>query len=144
MTNRTRRRIAIVALAPVAALSAWGLLELAGVDLVVTTGDGTVGAGDVAAAALLAGLAAWVAVGLLERYTRRPGFWWPPLGSTALALSTLGPSYFSDGSSAVALIALHVVTAIVLIYGFATTLEQWCDCGATRIGGRLPRTDPSH
>lgn len=129
MTDRTRHRIATVVLAPAAALSAWALIRVAGVDLIVTTGNGTVGPVDVVAAALLAALGAWVVVWLLERHTGRPGLWWPPLGSTTLAISTLGPSYLSDGTSAVALTGLHFVTAIVIICGFAATLPAWCTCG---------------
>jgi hypothetical protein len=136
MTNRTRRRIATVILAPVAALLTWAAMRLVGVDFVVNTGDGTVGPIDVVAAALLGALGGWLAVRLLERHTRRPGLWWPPLGSTALAVSTLGPSYLSDGISAVALTALHFATAIVVITGFATTLPT-CRCASAPVR-RLP------
>jgi hypothetical protein len=143
MTRRTRRRIATVVLAPVAALSAWALIRLIGVDLVVTTGDGTVGPGDVISAALLGALGAWFAVRLLERYTSRPGFWWPPLGSTALAISTIGPSHLAGGASAAALVALHFVTAIVVITGFATTLPSRCDCSPRSLRGGMARSDPA-
>ena len=74
-------------------------------------------------------LAGWAVVTLLERHTRRPWFWWPFLGSTALSVSMIGPSYLADGASAVALIALHFVTAIVVIGGLATTLTACRDCG---------------
>jgi hypothetical protein len=47
MTHHTRRRIVTVALAPAAALAAWALVTLLGIDLVVSTGDGTVGPADV-------------------------------------------------------------------------------------------------
>jgi uncharacterized protein DUF6069 len=103
MTDRTRRRIVTVVLAPIAALLAWGCIRLAGVDLVVRTGDGTVGPVDVVAAALIGALGAWFAVRLPERHTRRAGLWWPPLGSSALAVSTIGPSYLADSTSALAL-----------------------------------------
>jgi Family of unknown function (DUF6069) len=49
---------------------------------------------------------------------RGHGRWWPFIGSTALAISMLGPSYLADGSSAVSLICLHVVVGVVLITGF--------------------------
>jgi hypothetical protein len=132
MKDRTRLRIGTVILAPAAALLTWACIRLAGVDLVVKTGDGTVGPIDVAAASLAGALGGWLAVRLLERHTRRPGLWWPPLGSTTLAVSTIGPSYLSDGVSAVALTALHFVTAIVVITGFATTL-QTCRVISTRL-----------
>jgi uncharacterized protein DUF6069 len=131
MNDRTRRRIVTVVLAPVAALLAWACIRLAGVDLVVRTGDGTVGPVDVVAAALVGALGAWFAVRLLGWYTRRPGLWWPPLGSSALAVSTIGPSYLADSTSALALTGLHFVTGIVLIGGFATTLRTCRDWGTS-------------
>jgi Family of unknown function (DUF6069) len=143
MSDYTRRRIGTVAFAAAAALVTWACIRLAGVDLVVETGDGTVGPVDVVAAALMGAVGGWLVVRLLERHTRRPAFWWPPLGSTALAISTIGPAYLSDGISAVALTALHFVTAIVVITGFATTLPQCRDCGTAGVGGAAPRSDPA-
>ena len=122
MTNRTRRRIGTVVLAPVAALTAWGCIRLIGIDLVVSTGSGTVGPVDVFVAALIGALAAWVVVRLLEHHVRQPRAWWSFVGSTALAVSIIGPAWLADGASSVALIALHVVTAVVVIVGFAATL----------------------
>jgi hypothetical protein len=87
----TRRRIATVVLAPIVALGGWALIRLAGIDLTVSVDPGTVRAGDVFAAALVAALGAWGVVLLLERYTRSPRRWWPFIGSTALALSVIGP-----------------------------------------------------
>jgi len=129
--DRTRRRIVTVVLAPAGALLAWTGIRLAGVDLVVKTGDGTVGPIEVVVAALVGALGGWFAVRLLERHTRRPGLWWPPLGSSALAISTLGPSYLDDSTSALALTGLHFVTGIVVITGFATTLPTRCGWGTT-------------
>jgi hypothetical protein len=123
----TRRRIATVVLAPIVALGGWALIRLAGIDLTVSVDPGTVRAGDVFAAALVAALGAWGVVLLLERYTRSPRRWWPFIGSTALALSVIGPSYLADGASAAALIGLHVITAVVVITGFAPTLSVACD-----------------
>jgi Family of unknown function (DUF6069) len=123
----TRSRIATVVLAPVVALGGWALIRLAGIDLTVSAGPGTVRAGDVFAAALVVALGAWGVVLLLERYTRSPGRWWPFIGSTALALSIIGPSYLADGASAAALIGLHAITAVVVITGFAATLSVACD-----------------
>lgn len=121
-TSRTRRRVATVALAPVAALMAWGLIRLAGIDLTVSVGDGTVGPVDVFGAALLAALAGWLVVRLLERYSRYPRQRWSFVGSTAMAVSIIGPVYVADGASGVALISLHLVVAIAVITGFAGTL----------------------
>jgi Family of unknown function (DUF6069) len=139
MTTRTRRRLATVVLAPAAALAAWACIRVAGIDLVVSSGDGTVGAADVVVAALAASLAAWVVVPQLEWRTRRPWLWWPALGSTALAVSTIGPSWPAEGAGSAALVALHFVTAVVVITGFATTLPECRDC----VRGRVLRGDPA-
>jgi Family of unknown function (DUF6069) len=142
MTDRTRRRIGTVLAAPAAALVAWAGIRLAGIDLAVSAGDGTVDAVDVAAAALFGGFGGWFVVHLLERHSSRPWFWWPALGSTALAVSTIGPAYLADSTTAIALTALHFVTAIIVIGGFAATLPACRDCGA-RMCGCLPRSDPA-
>ena len=122
MSHRHRRRIATVLIAPVVALGAWALIRLAGIDLEVSAGPGTVGPVNVLTAALAGALAGWIVVGLLERYSRRPRARWPFVGSTALAVSITGPAWLADGASAAALIALHFVTAVVVIIGFAPTL----------------------
>jgi Family of unknown function (DUF6069) len=61
-------------------------------------------------------LAGWGAFALLLR--RRGARWWPFVGSTALAISIIGPSYLADGISAVSLICMHVGVGVVLITGF--------------------------
>jgi Family of unknown function (DUF6069) len=122
MTDNTRRRIGTVVLAPAAALAAWAVIRLTGIDLVVSVGDGTVGPTDVFGAALLGALAGWAVVRLLERTIRYPRRLWSFLGSTALAVSVIGPTSFADGTSSVALIALHFVVAVIVIGGFGRTL----------------------
>ena len=122
MSSNTRRRIATVLLAPAAALAGWALTKAIGVDLVVSTGNGKVGAGDVFVAALAAALAAWGAARVIERRSRRPRAVWSFTASTALAVSVIGPSWLADGASAVALIGLHFVTAAVVIVGFVPTI----------------------
>lgn len=131
MTHRTRHRIVTVTLAPVAALAAWAPMRLAGADLAVRAG-GTVGPADVVAAALVGGLGAWYVVRTLEDTTRRPAFWWPIVGSTVLGASLIGPSYLADGVDALALGGLHVVTAMVLIWGLERTLPSGHACSCDR------------
>lgn len=118
----------MVTLAPAAAIVTWAAVRLAGGDFVLEGGHGTVGPGDVVGAALVAGLGAWYVVRLLERRTGRPGFWWPLVGSTVLGVSLIGPSYLADGVDALALSGLHIVTAMVLIWGLATTLPGYNAC----------------
>jgi hypothetical protein len=104
MIGMTRRRIATVVLAPCAALATWAVARL------------TVDPVDVVAAALLGALVSWAAAGTLERRSKRPRIVWSGCATSALAISLLA------GPSAVASITMHVVTAAVLIVGFAGTL----------------------
>lgn len=124
MTRHTRRRIATVILAPAAALLAWAVIRLAGIHLTVS-GPGarsTVHPGDVVFAALVCALAGLFVVRLLERHSSRPRRHWAMIASMAFAVSMIGPSRLADGESAAALIALHVVTAVAVMLGFAETL----------------------
>jgi Family of unknown function (DUF6069) len=124
MTPNTRLRLLTIVLAPTAALAAWGLIRLAGVDLVTSPGGdtSTVGAPDVVAASLIAALLAYGVVRVIERRSREPRRTWSFVSSTALAVSVIGPSWLADGASAVALVGLHFVTAGVVIGGLGATL----------------------
>jgi hypothetical protein len=122
MSRVRSRRIATVVVAPLAALAAWALFRSAGVPFHVSTGNGRVAADDVVVAATLAALVGWAVVRQLERRARRPRLWWARIASTGFALSIIGPSWLADGASSVALMALHLVTAVVIVVGFAATL----------------------
>jgi hypothetical protein len=113
-----------------------------GVDLDVSQGDGTVGAADVFVGALVGALGGWVVVRLLERHSRQPRRHWAMIGSTALAVSMIGPSWLADGASAVGLIVLHIVVAVVVISGFAVTLLV-CQDDADRAVRRSAHSDPA-
>ena len=119
MGTATRRSIVVVAAAAAGALTLWAVIRLLGIDLTVQSGQGSsqVGAVDVLTAAVVAGLAAWVVHILLARWRRLT--WWPFIGSTATAVSIIGPSYLADGIAAVALICLHLLVGVVLTVGFA-------------------------
>ena len=123
-TRTTRSSLAVVAAGMATALVVWAVIRLLGVDLTVEAGSGTaqVGAVDVLLASLVAGVAAWGVYALLAQWRRAR--WWPFVGSTALAISMLGPSYLADGISAVSLICLHVLVAVVLIMGFARFIPR--------------------
>jgi Family of unknown function (DUF6069) len=118
MKATTRNSLSVVAAGMAAGLVVWAVVRLLGVDLTVESGSGTtqVDVVDVLVTTLVAGLAAWGVFALLLR--RRRARWWPFVGSTALAISMLGPSYLADGISAVSLICMHVVVGVVLIMGF--------------------------
>jgi hypothetical protein len=126
VTSRTRRRIGTVIVAPAAALALRGLIRSTGIDLDVSTGNGTIGPADVLTAALIGALAGWLVVRRLESHSRHPRRRWAFTGSTALSMSMLGPAWLADGSSALALMTLHLVTGAVVITGFAATLPLRC------------------
>jgi hypothetical protein len=109
-----------VAVAAVVALAIWAVVQLLGVDLTVRIGQdpSEVGAVDVLVTTVLAGLAAWGVHRVLARRARTAR-WWPFVGSTAIAVSMIGPSYLADGAAAVALISMHVAVGVVLVWGFA-------------------------
>jgi hypothetical protein len=129
---RARRTTTVVA-APLAALATWALFRAAGVDFHVSTGDGRVGAGDVVVAATVVGLVGWVVVRWLERHVERPRLWWARVGSTALAVSIVGPSWLAHDVDSVALMTLHIVTAAVIVV-VATTVP-WRRRGSRRASG---------
>jgi Family of unknown function (DUF6069) len=118
MRATTRNSLAVVAAGMAAGLIVWAVVRLLGVELTVESGSGTtqVEVVDVLLASLVAGLAAWGVFALLLRWRRAR--WWPFVGSTALAISIIGPSYLADGTSAVSLICMHIIVGAVLITGF--------------------------
>jgi hypothetical protein len=122
MSKIRSRRVTTVVLAPAAALATWALFRAAGVTFHVSTGSGRVGAGDVVVGATVAALLGWLVVRWLEGHVQRPRLWWARTGSTAFAISVIGPSWLADGVSSVALIVLHLVTAVVIVIGFAATV----------------------
>ena len=117
--GRSRARSAwVVAAAALVALVIWGLARALGVELTVGKGDqaSLVGAADVLVAVLVAGVAAWGAQRFLAR--RGAAGWWPFVGSTALAISIIGPTWLADGMASVVLIGMHLAVGLVLIAGF--------------------------
>jgi len=113
-----------VAAASLVALAVWGLARALGVELTVGKGDqaSLVGAADVLVAVLVAGLAAWLAQRLLAR--RGAAGWWPFVGSTALAISIIGPTWLADGAASVVLIGMHLAVGLVLIAGFNRSVSR--------------------
>jgi hypothetical protein len=118
LRGSAQRSAAIVAAALIVGLAIWALARLLGVELTVGKGQeaSSVGAADVLVTVVLAGLAAWVVQRLLAR--RGAAGWWPFVGSTALAVSIIGPTWLADGMASVVLIAMHLAVGLVLIAGF--------------------------
>ncbi|MFG2089521.1 MULTISPECIES: DUF6069 family protein [unclassified Spirillospora] len=119
------RRTLTVAGATAAALLLWTLAgPVAGhAPSAATGGDAQpVGAVPVAVAGLLAGLAAWALLALLERTVGRPGRVWTIAAVAVLALSMTGPlGSAADTASAAILAAMHLLVAAVLIPGLGLT-----------------------
>ena len=118
MHPSAKRTTGVIAVAAAAALVIWAVARLLGVDVEVELGGEIrqVGPVDILVTTIVAGLAAWVVYSLLAR-TPRTARWWPFVGSTAIAISMLGPSYLSDGAAAVTLIAMHFAVGVILIKG---------------------------
>jgi hypothetical protein len=113
-----RRSAGVVAAALVVALAIWALAHLLGVELTVGKGQDAspVGAADVLVTVVLAGVASWGVQRLLARHGAAG--WWPFVGSTALAISIIGPTWLADGAASVVLIGMHLAVGLVLIAGF--------------------------
>jgi Family of unknown function (DUF6069) len=138
MTARNSR-FATVVVAPVAALAAWAVVRLIGADLVLKSGR-TIGPGQVVAAALVGALAGWVVARWIEQHSRRPRPVWTFVGTTVLSASTIGPSWLADGATGVALVALHFVTGVIVIAGFAGTLPVRRSTGSAYVTNVMPKS----
>ncbi|MFG1928129.1 DUF6069 family protein [Cryptosporangium sp. NPDC048952] len=118
--SRAGTRSLAVAGATAAAVAGWVVIgPIAGADLVVVGNNGrtlTVGVGAVIFLSVLAGLAAWALLALLERVTTRARVIWLAAAAVVLLLS-FAPLTGSDATTEtrVGLAALHVVVAAVLI-----------------------------
>ncbi|MRG60265.1 hypothetical protein GE115_10350 [Agromyces sp. CFH 90414] len=120
---RRRRlgRAATVAIAVVLPLLLWVVaVPVAGLELAVGSGAAaqTIGPAAIIGAALVAGLAAWGVLALLERFTGHGPRTFAIIGWTLLALSLLGPvTIGAAGPMLVVLLAMHVVTGAILVIG---------------------------
>ena len=125
MRTLVLRSTAVVAAAAGAGLVIWAVVRLLGVELTVGKGADVsqVGPVEVLVVSVLAGLAAGAVHRLLARSPRSVR-WWPFVGSTAIAVSMLGPSYLADGAAAVALMCMHLAVGFVLVWGFARWTPQ--------------------
>ncbi|GAA3777108.1 DUF6069 family protein [Micromonospora maritima] len=123
---RRRDRLLTVLAATVATLLGWVVaVPLAGVDLTARAGGGgeqRVTPVAVAVSTLLAGLAGWAVLALLERFTGRARTIWTVIAVLVLLVSLLGPVGAGAGRAAtVTLVALHLVAAAVLVPGLRRT-----------------------
>lgn len=123
----TARPIAVV-LAVLAALAVWGLSELVfGIDVRQPAfGTGVpqdLTAGPIVVASVVAGLAAWLALAVLERLTRHARAAWVTLATLVLVASLEAPlsGRGIDGQSRLVLTLLHLTVGALLIVLLART-----------------------
>lgn len=114
------RRAATLLGAVAAPAALWWITgPLAGIEITADTGGGPAPVGPVAVviAALVAGIAGWGLLAVLERTTRRPTLIWTWTSVAVLALSLAGPltSSTSGPAGTLALVAMHLITGAVLI-----------------------------
>ena len=138
MSPSTLKRLEVIATAVGAAIVVRGAFLLFGVDLDLKeqASMDSVGVVDVLVASILAGFGAWGVHALLVRQDKAR--YWPFVASTVLAISMTGPGYLADGTSAVALMALHFAVAVPLIVGFAKlSPETACEPRSADRPGRV-------
>ncbi|MEO3922341.1 DUF6069 family protein [Micromonosporaceae bacterium B7E4] len=131
--NATRirlRRLGVLGMAAVAAEAAFFVLrDAAGIELAARSGSSVteVGPVAVAATAILAALAGWGLLALLERFTTRARLIWTLVAVGFFVVSLLGPAGGVDPGARLGLAVLHLVPAVVLIVGL-----PWAARAATR------------
>jgi Family of unknown function (DUF6069) len=118
--RRRRRTRALAIMAAVGAtLTVWTIAHpVARADLVVDAGSGptTVTPAAVVLMTVVAGLAAWGLLALVDRFTRRAAAVWSWIACAVLLISLLGPIGSAVGAGATAaLVAMHLVTGAVPI-----------------------------
>lgn len=122
--RRARVRAAGVAGAVGAAVIAWAVAELLGVDLEVTPGTDdvqTVGAGSVILVAAAASLAGWGALAVLERLWSRGRQAWTVAAVVVLVASLAGPLAGVTTAATVSLAVMHLAVGAVLLPALART-----------------------
>jgi Family of unknown function (DUF6069) len=100
---------------------AWAMaVPIAGVRLAVHNSSGgqtEVQVAQVAIAGLLAGVAAWGLLAVLERYSRRARSVWTVIAATILALSLTGPLSATSAAAGITLACLHLLVGGTIIVG---------------------------
>lgn len=123
--SRRRQRAAAVGGGAIAALAVWAVaVPVLGVDLHAAPGTNPaqpVGPGHVVVTGLLAGLAGWGSLALLERTVSRARTVWTVIAAVVLAVSLSGPLAGVTAADTVVLAVMHLAVGAVLIPGLART-----------------------
>jgi len=128
VTRRRLLRAATVLAAILAAVLVWILIvPVFGVDLVASTGDGTVQVTSIAVAgtALLAGAAGWALLAVLEHLTRSALPAWTIVAVAVLVVSFAGPLAAGSAVATASLIVLHLVVGSVVVLGLRRSARRW-------------------
>jgi uncharacterized protein DUF6069 len=125
---RAERALTVLA-AALAGAVVWSLASpLAGVTLAARSGPGgavqQVGLTSVVLASLLAGLAGWALLAVLERFTRRVRAVWTSSALAVLAVSLGGPLSATSAAATAALFCLHIAVGAVLFAGLWRTARR--------------------
>jgi uncharacterized protein DUF6069 len=126
---RTRRLAAIITAAAAAAV-VWTVAgPLAGVQLKAQVGANAqaqqIGLASVITVSLLAGLAAWALLAVLENRARRPRRAWTITAASVLAVSLAGPLTSGGGAATItALACMHLAAGGVLISAMRRTARR--------------------
>ena len=129
-TNPRTLRVLTVAVAVVAPVTAWILIEeVIGIELrspvFASTGESVeIGLLEVTVTSLAFSLAAWGVLALLERWTKKPAKLWTMAVSIGLLASLIGPLGGTGLhlGARVALVFLHGLVAATLIAGIRPTI----------------------
>jgi hypothetical protein len=120
-TKRRTGRALTIAASTAGALLLWAVnAPWAGTDLAVRQGTTIrpIGPPAIALTALIAGIAAWALLALLERTVRRPAQTFRIIALTVLAFSLAGPLTSGvDTNSRLALLGMHTTVGAALILG---------------------------
>ena len=124
--QRRRDRAVTLLAAVVAAVVAWIVAgPVAGAEFTVQQGDQDpmdIGIALVVLTALVAGLAAWGSLALLEHRTARAATIWTAIAAVALGVSLLAPlTAEATAGTHVSLVLLHLIVGGVLIAGLRRT-----------------------
>jgi undecaprenyl pyrophosphate phosphatase UppP len=115
-----RTRAVWIVVAAAATGATWAAARGLGADL--TANDRAVTLPAVIVATIVAGLAAWALLAVLERATRRAATAWTCVAVAVLVLSLAGPvSGAKTGGGTAALVVMHLAAAAVLIPGLRRT-----------------------